>query len=108
VTLFGLAGQPIGLIAVISRRPLANRSQAEAILQTVGLRAAAELERLDAEAQKAAAFEALQQEKDELKRWQSLTVGRELKMIELKKEINALLKQAGRPEAYTIVAEETE
>jgi PAS domain S-box-containing protein len=108
VTLFGLAGQPIGLIAVISRRPLANRSQAEAILQTVGLRAAAELERLDAEAQKAAAFEALQQEKDELKRWQRLTVGRELKMIELKKEINALLKQAGRPEAYTIVAEETE
>ncbi len=50
VTLFSHTGQPIGLISVISRRPLTNRPQAEAILQTVGLRAAAELERLDAEA----------------------------------------------------------
>ncbi len=108
VTLFGLAGQPIGLIAVISRRPLANRSQAEAILQTVGLRAAAELERLDAEEQKVAAFETLQQEKDKLERWQRLTVGRELAMIELKKEVNALLKQAGQPEAYKIVEGKTE
>jgi PAS domain S-box-containing protein len=108
VTLFGLSGQPIGLIAVISRRPLANRSQAEAILQTVGLRAAAELERLDAEEQKAAAFEALQHEKDELKRWQSLTVGRELVMIGMKKEVNALLKQAGQPDKYEIVAGKTE
>ncbi len=48
VTLFSHIGQPIGLIAVISRRPLTNRPQAEAILQTVGLRTAAELERLDA------------------------------------------------------------
>jgi len=233
VTLFGLAGQPIGLIAVISRRPLASRSQAEAILQTVGLRAASELQRLDvetalrasedrlrslfdqaplgyqsldedgrfievnhtwletlgyrreevigkwfgdflapefsdafrkrfplfkangkihsefkmlhkngesrfiafegrighwpdgtfkqthcilsditaskdAEAQKAVAFEALQQEKDALKRWQSLTVGRELAMVELKKEVNALLKQAGQPDKYKIVEGRTE
>jgi PAS domain S-box-containing protein len=108
VTLFGLSGQPIGLIAVISRRPLANRSQAEAILQTVGLRAAAELERLDAEEQRATAFEALQHEKDELKRWQSLTVGRELVMIGMKKEVNALLKQAGQPDKYEIVAGKTE
>ncbi|MCY2988745.1 MAG: PAS domain S-box protein [Planctomycetota bacterium] len=49
VTLFDHAGRPIGLIAVISRQPLVNRPQAEAMLQMVGLRAAAELERLDAE-----------------------------------------------------------
>lgn len=49
VTLFGHTGQPIGLIAVISRRPLTNRPQAEAILQIVGLRTAGELERLNAE-----------------------------------------------------------
>jgi PAS domain S-box-containing protein len=60
-------------------------------------------ERKAAEAQRAEAFVALQQEKDELKRWQSLTVGRELKMVELKKEVNTLLKQAGQPEAYKIV-----
>jgi len=49
VTLFGHSGRPIGLIAVISRRPLANRPQAEATLQLVAVRAAGELERLDAE-----------------------------------------------------------
>ena len=48
-TLFGHTGRPIGLIAVISRRPLANRRQVEAIVQTVGVRAAAELERVEAE-----------------------------------------------------------
>ena len=64
--------------------------------------------RKQAEEQKAAAFSALQQEKDELKRWQSLTVGRELAMIELKKEVNALLRQAGQPEKYEIVQGRTE
>jgi PAS domain S-box-containing protein len=49
VTLFSHTGRSIGLLVVISRRPLDNRPQAETILQTVGLRAAAELERLDAE-----------------------------------------------------------
>ncbi len=65
-------------------------------------------ERKRAEAQKAAAFAALQQEKDKLKRWQSLTVGRELAMIELKKEVNSLLKRAGQPDKYEIVEGKTE
>jgi PAS domain S-box-containing protein len=50
VTLFDHTGQPTGLIAVISRKPLSNRPQAEAILKMAGLRAGAELERMDAEA----------------------------------------------------------
>ena len=49
VTLWSHAGNPIGLIAVISRRPLTNRTQAEATLKMAGLRAAAEMERLDEE-----------------------------------------------------------
>lgn len=49
VTLFNHMGKAIGLIAVISRKPLSNSSQVEAIMKMVGLRAAAELERLDAE-----------------------------------------------------------
>ncbi len=49
VTLWGHAGQPIGLIAVISRKPLANRPLAEAILKTVAVRAGAEMERLAVE-----------------------------------------------------------
>jgi diguanylate cyclase (GGDEF)-like protein/PAS domain S-box-containing protein len=50
VTLWGHTGQPIGLIAVIGRRPLTNRAHAETTLARVAVRAAGELERLDAEA----------------------------------------------------------
>lgn len=49
VTLFDHTGRPIGLIAVIGRKPLANRPLAEAILKMVAVRAAGEMERLDAE-----------------------------------------------------------
>ncbi|HEX6734439.1 MAG TPA: PAS domain S-box protein, partial [Azonexus sp.] len=48
-TLRNHAGTPIGLIAVMGRAPLANRGQAELVLKLVAGRAAAELERLDAE-----------------------------------------------------------
>ncbi|NJD38372.1 MAG: PAS domain S-box protein [Geobacter sp.] len=46
VTLWGQEGEPIGLIAVIGRTPLAHRERAEQTLQLVAVRAAAELERL--------------------------------------------------------------
>ena len=49
VTLFDHAGQPIGLIALISRQPLTNRNLAEATLKLVGGRAASEIERTEAE-----------------------------------------------------------
>jgi PAS domain S-box-containing protein len=49
VTLWDHTGQPIGLITVIGRRPLANRPLVEAVLKLVALRAAGELERLEAE-----------------------------------------------------------
>jgi PAS domain S-box-containing protein len=49
VTLFDHDGLPIGLIAVIGRRPLVDRRPAESILELVAVRASSELERLDAE-----------------------------------------------------------
>ena len=49
ITLWSHSGRPIGLIAVIGRRPLANRAQAEATLEQIAQRAAGELERLNAE-----------------------------------------------------------
>ncbi len=49
VTLWSHTGQPIGLIAVIGRHPLANRRLGEDILKLVAVRAAGELERLEAE-----------------------------------------------------------
>jgi len=51
------------------------------------------------------AEEALQQKNDELERFQRLTIGREVRMIELKKEVNQLLQQAGQQEKYRIVNE---
>ena len=40
---------------------------------------------------------------DELQRFHDLTVGRELAMIELKKEVNGLLLKSGQQEKYRIV-----
>ena len=48
-TLWNHAGQPIGLIALISRRPLENPALAESVLKIVAVRVGAEMERLDAE-----------------------------------------------------------
>jgi PAS domain S-box-containing protein len=49
--LWGHQGKPIGLIAVLGRKPVENRQQIESLLRMVGVRAAAELERLEAEVQ---------------------------------------------------------
>ncbi len=49
VTLWSHDGRPIGLIAVIGARPMTNRPQAESLLRLVAVRAAAELERKQAE-----------------------------------------------------------
>ena len=49
VTLWSHASHPIGLIAVIGRKPLDNRARVEATLMLVAERAAGELERLQAE-----------------------------------------------------------
>jgi len=49
---------------------------------------------------------ALKKRKEELERFNTLAVGRELKMVELKKEINALLGQSGKAPRYKIVGED--
>ena len=49
------------------------------------------------------AEEALKERVDELQRFHDLTVGRELRMIELKKEVNELLGKSGEHEKYKIV-----
>jgi PAS domain S-box-containing protein len=49
VTLWSYTGKPIGLIAVISRNPLTDRTKAESVMKIVSVRAAREIERMDAE-----------------------------------------------------------
>jgi len=45
----------------------------------------------------------LREQIDTLERFNDVTVGRELKMIELKKEINAMLEEAGKEKKYRII-----
>ena len=94
VTLWSHTGRPIGLIAVIGRRPLSDRSLAEATLKLVAVRAAAEMERQEAE-------DALRERVDELTRWHQVTLGREMRILELKGEVNGLLGEAGRSLRYS-------
>lgn len=51
-TLWNAQGKPIGLIAIIGRRPLDNPRLAQTLLKLVGMRAAAELEHRQAEAER--------------------------------------------------------
>ncbi|HYF15987.1 MAG TPA: chemotaxis protein CheB [Phycisphaerales bacterium] len=48
------------------------------------------------------AQEALREQMDELKRFNAAAVGREARMIELKKEINALCERIGEPPRYKV------
>lgn len=47
----------------------------------------------------------LAEQLDELRRWHAATLGREGRVIELKREVNALLAQAGQPPRYPSVTE---
>jgi PAS domain S-box-containing protein len=93
VTLWDNAGQPIGLIAVIGRKPLLDRQVAEETLNLVSVRAAGEMERMRGE-------QAVRERLDELSRWQEVTLGREERILELKREVNEILLKAGQARRY--------
>ena len=71
-TLWGHQGKPIGLIAVIRRKVLDNQKIAEDLLKLVSVRAAGELERLDAETELKAINERLRISEASLNQAQSL------------------------------------
>ncbi len=73
-------------------KPIRNSELASLFANQVGLF----LERKRAE-------EALSKKMNELERFHRLTVGRELTMVELKKEVNLLLKEMGKEPKYNIV-----
>jgi PAS domain S-box-containing protein len=94
VTLWSHAGKPIGLIAVIARKPLVDRKMVEATLKLVAFRAAGELERKEAE-------DAIREKMNELSRWHQVTLGREMRILELKREVNELLAEVGKPPRFS-------
>jgi hypothetical protein len=49
----------------------------------------------------------LAEQLDELSRWEAATIGREGRVLELKKEINDLLARAGQPPRYPSAVEES-
>jgi PAS domain S-box-containing protein len=73
--------------------PLGRVSQGKRVLQSLAI---------DITDQKKSE-ETLKQKIDELELFNDLTVGRELKMVELKKEVNVLLARLGEKEKYKIV-----
>ena len=99
VSLWNAKGQAIGLIAVIGRQPLADLHLTESILQLVAVRASGELERQQAE-------EELRRHAAELERFNRAMVGRELRMIELKHEVNELCGKLGQKKAYPLEFEQ--
>lgn len=50
----------------------------------------------------------LKEQLQELQRWQNVTLGREERIIELKKEVNTLLQQLGQPRRYQSVSTDGE
>lgn len=46
---------------------------------------------------------ALREQLDELRRWHEATLGREMRILELKREVNELLAETGRPRRYSSV-----
>ncbi|MBE0505007.1 MAG: response regulator, partial [Desulfuromonadales bacterium] len=70
ITLWDSAGKPVGLLAMIGRKPMEDQHLAESILKLVSLRAAAELERKLADEEK----EVLQKQFQQAQKLESLGV----------------------------------
>jgi hypothetical protein len=71
-------------------------------IKRLGPAALSTLEKKEVEKEKKLADEKLRSRNNELETWYEVSVGRELKMLELKKEINKLLEKYGEKPKYKI------
>jgi len=92
-TLWSFDNKPIGLIAVISHKPLKNILLKTKILRLVSIRAASELERKKGE-------DALIKKNQDLDYMNKFMVNREVRMAEMKKEVNEMLERLGEEKRY--------
>ena len=93
--LFNISGEPQGIIVLLNETPVKNESFAEMMLRAFSDRVGAEIERRKTE-------KVLTNKINSLARHNKAMIGRELKMIDLKKEINLLLKNQGEPTKYNV------
>jgi PAS domain S-box-containing protein len=105
-TLWSYDGTPIGLIAIIGQKPLVNPGTAEAMLKLVAIRAAGELERLLAETELKKQAGELKTVNEDLTRFNAAAVNRELRMVELKKELNDVCVRLGETPRYPLVIDD--
>lgn len=102
-----LGGQALGVLAICSlERSFLNPEEAR-LLEEVSSDVTFALDRLDKEARRQQAEAALRKHaedlrarNEELERWHRATVGRELRMIELKQQVNELCRRLGEPPPY--------
>jgi GAF domain-containing protein len=90
----------VGVFSIHSYTPNAYTEEDLQALQSVADYCGGALERLRAEAEVRRHAEALRASNEELTRFNEAMVGRELRMIELKQEINTLCAQFGQPLRY--------
>ena len=102
-------GEVCGVLMVYSGECDVFREREVALLEEVALDVSFGLDSLDREEKRRAAEDALRrqadelrQRNDELERFNRASVGRELRMVDLKRRINELCREAGRPEPYAL------
>jgi PAS domain S-box-containing protein len=97
--LHGPDGAPTSLLGV--GRDITERMRAESQREAAHVELQKQREELEASnSGLMAAEKALQSQVKELQRWHAITVDREGRMLELKREVNDLLKEKGRPGKY--------
>jgi PAS domain S-box-containing protein len=92
----------IGVLKLMSPRMAAFSTGAEPTLRLMSEFLSATIARKQAEGALRQQTNELQARNEQLERFNRATVGRELRMIELKHEINELCKAAGLPERYAV------
>ncbi len=92
-------GKVNGILCVISRHKLVLPPMAPDMFEIMGARAGTEIGRLQAQAK-------LVEQLEELRRWHDATIGRETRVLDLKREVNELLGSAGQAPRYPSVEDD--
>jgi PAS domain S-box-containing protein len=83
--------QIVGTMAIFCRQPLTDQHLQTMVASANSIALAIERKRAETK---------LTQQIDELRRWYKATLGREMRILDLKQEVNQLLAQAGQPPRY--------